>query len=138
MAVNHLTYQGRNTKDLELKTSQSGVENLSFTLAWSEKYKEVEKKCFLPCKAFRQTAVFLDKYFHNKGSEMTVEGHLETEEWEDKDGNKKSRLVLQVEKVHFCGKKQDGAQTSPAQTTAPEPPAPGASFVEVPDEELPF
>ena len=137
MAVNHLVYQGRNTRDLELKSTQSGIENVKFTLAWSEKYKETERKCFLSCKAWRQTAKFLDTYFHNKGSEMTVEGALETEEWEDKDGNKRSQIVLNIDKVHFCGKRQDTGTAQPA-ANAPANAAPAGGFVEVKEEELPF
>lgn len=134
MAVNHLVYQGRVVRDLELKVTQSGIENVKFTLAWSEKYKETERKCFLTCKAWRQTAVFLDKYFHGKGSEMLVEGALETEEWKDKDGNNRSQIVLNVDKVHFCGKRQDTAQTAPSEPAQPA----DKTFVEVPSEELPF
>ena len=138
MAVNHLVFQGRATRDLELKTTQSGIENVKFTLAWSEKYKETERKCFLTCKAWRQTATFLDKYFRSKGSEMVVEGALETEEWEDKDGNKRIQIVLNVDKVHFCGKKQDAGTVHPVED-APAAAAPaGGGFVEVQESELPF
>lgn len=104
--LNHVTIQGRNVREMELKQTQSGIDNLIFTIAWSEKYKEIERKCFLKCKAWRQTAQFLDKYFHDKGAEMLLEGALETEEWTDKDGNKRSQVILNVDKVHFCGKKQ--------------------------------
>lgn len=133
MAVNHLVYQGRTTKEMELRQTQSGIENVSFTLAWSEKYKETERKCFLRCKAWRNQATFLDKYFHAKGSEMTVEGQIETNEWEDKDGNKRSEIVLNVDKVHFCGKKQDTSPASQPAQTAPD------GFVPVDNSEpLPF
>lgn len=140
MAVNHLVFQGRTTKDLDKKVTQSGIENVKFTLAWSEKYKETERKCFLTCKAWRQTATFLDKFFHSKGSEMVVEGALETEEWEDKDGNKRSQIVLNIDKVHFCGKRQDTGTAQPA-ANAPAPATAataGGGFVEVPESELPF
>lgn len=135
MAVNHLVFQGRCTKDLELRTTQSGIENMKFTIAWSEKYKETERKCYLPCKAWRQNAVFLDKFFHEKGSEMILEGSLETEEWE-KDGQKHSQIVLNVEKVHFCGKRQTNNTAQPAENV---PAVPTGEFVEVDNSEpLPF
>lgn len=52
-----------------------------------------------------------------------------TEEWE-KDGEKKSRVVLDVRGVHFCGKREDsqGAAAEPA----------GSQPVQVDDEPLPF
>ena len=135
MAVNHVVFQGRNVRDLELKSTQSGIEYVNFDVAWSDKYKENEIQCFLPCKAWRQTATFLDKYFHGKGAEMVLEGRLETEKWQDKDGNNRSRIVMNVDRVHFCGKKGDGAgQTAEAAVPANVPD--GAK--EVPDSDLPF
>ena len=134
MAVNHVIFQGRNVRDLELKATQSGIEYVNFDLAWSEKYKETERTCFLPCKAWRQTAKFLNTYFHDKGSEMVVEGQLETEKWQDKDGNNRSRVSLNVDKVHFCGKKQSGQ----GNVAAPEGAKPDGTFVEVETSELPF
>ena len=131
MAVNHLVFQGRLTKDLEKRTTQSGIDNVQFTLAWSEKYKENERKCYMRCKAWRNTATFLDRYFHDKGTEMLVEGSLETEEWTDKDGNNRSQVVLNVDKVHFCGRKQQGGQDASA-TVEPAAAAPAL------EEELPF
>lgn len=131
--LNSVSYQGRVTRDIEKKQTQSGISFVNFTLAWSEKYKETETKCFLRCKAWRQTAEFIDKYFHNKGSEMLVEGHLETEEWQDADGNNRSQTVLTVNRAHFCGKRQDGGQA--AQETTNDAPS---GYTDVPDDQLPF
>lgn len=103
--LNRVELQGRLTADIELQYTQSGVAYCNFTVAWSEKYKEIETKCFLRCKAWRQTAEFLSNYFQ-KGQEIIVEGKLNTEEWEQ-DGSKRSRTVLSVDKLHFCGKKAD-------------------------------
>ena len=123
--VNKCVMQGRLTKDVEVKQTQGGIPYANFTVAWSEKYKEKEDKCFLTCKAWRGTAEFLGKYF-GKGSELIVEGRLITEEWE-KDGQKQSRVVLEADKVHFAGKKADNAGGDK-----------GAAFVDVDDASLPF
>lgn len=135
MAVNHMTFQGRIVKDIEKKITQSGISNTTFTLAWSEKYKEIERSCFQKCKAWRGTADFLDKYMHDKGTEMVVEGNMITEKWQDKDGNNRSENILYVDKVHFCGKKQSGQGNS---GTAPEGAKPDGTFVKVEGTELPF
>lgn len=131
--------QGRLTKDPELKRTQSDIARLEFTAAWSEKYKEVEKKCFLRCIAWRQTAEFINKYF-KKGQEIAIEGYMVTEEW-DKDGEHKSRTVCVVEKAHFCGPKKDGGGSSnTGGSTMPEEANVG-EWVNVPagiDDELPF
>ena len=128
--LNKITYQGRLTADVELKQTQSGVAFTEFTVAWSEKYKEIETKCFMRCKAWRQTAEFVSKYF-KKGSEILIEGRLVTEQWE-KDGQAQSRTICDVEKVHFCGSKSDNGGNS-AQTNS----APKMEELD-PDDSLPF
>lgn len=129
--INSLNFQGRLVRDIELKHTDSQVAHTEFTIAWSEKYKEVETKCFLRCKAWRQTAEFLSQYFA-KGQEIAISGHLVTEEWE-KDGEKQSRTICMVDKVHFCGSKSNNAEKAAAGSDG--------NFMNVPDaidEEVPF
>lgn len=126
--VNKMIIQGRLTKDIEIK-DVGGFSKTEFTVAWSEKYKDIEKKCFLRCVAWRETAKFLSNYF-KKGQEIIVEGQMITDEWE-KDGQKQSRTLCNVEKVNFCGSK----------TSDSAPAAKNNDFVDVPEgsaEELPF
>ncbi len=136
--VNKMILQGRLTADIELKHTQTDVAYTEFTVAWSEKYKDVETKCFLRCKAWRNTAEFLDRYFH-KGQETVIDGHMVTEQWE-KDGEKKSRTICQVDKVNFCGSKNDNSQNGNSNGAFQQ--APGDDgFMNIPDgidEELPF
>lgn len=129
--INKVILQGRLVRDIEVK-DMGGFNMTEFTVAWSEKYNNTETKCFLRCKAWRATADFLGKYFH-KGQELIIEGRMITEEW-DKDGQKQSRSICNVEKVNFCGPKGNIA------TDASPKPAPD-DFITVPDgadEELPF
>ena len=91
-------------------------------------FPEKENKLFIDCKAFSGTAQFIGKYF-SKGSDIVVEGKLNTEEWE-KDGQKRSKTVLMVGSAHFCGKRQDAGQAQD-NTPVPQP-------VEVDTGELPF
>lgn len=110
--VNRLVYQGRLTADPELRQTQSGISVIEFTVAWSEKYNEIETKCFLRCKAWRGTAEFVSKYF-TKGQEIAVEGKIVTEQRE-KDGQTQSRTICDVEKVHFCGSKANNEKPIPS------------------------
>lgn len=107
--VNRTVVQGRFTADPEVK-QVGGFSMVEFTVAWSDKYKEREDKCFLRCKAWRGMADFVGQYF-KKGQECVVEGKLMTEEWE-KDGKKQSRTVCNVEKVHFSGSKSSASSSS--------------------------
>ena len=135
--INKVILQGRLVKDIELKhVGSDNIANTEFTVAWSEKYKDKETKCFLRCKAWRSTAEFLEKYF-SKGQEIVIEGRMATDEWED-NGEKKSRTICEVEKVHFCGSKSENGSknTGGSGYTVDE-----NGFMNVPDgieDELPF
>lgn len=129
--INQTILQGRLTRDPELRQTGTGVAVASFTVAWSEKYKDNETKLFLNCTAWRGTGEFVSKYFR-KGQEIAVEGQLSTREYTDKEGGKRSVIELTADKVHFCGSKQDSGPT--AQLADPT-----ADFTEVDvDGDLPF
>ena len=139
MAVNHTVLQGHMVADPELKDTNNGTKVVNFRVAWSEKYKERETKCYLECKAFSGTAEFVCNYFR-KGQELTVEGKLTTEEWTTQDGQKRSKNVLVADRVHFCGKKQDGndmGSSEPAQASDPAP-AMASAALPVDTDDLPF
>lgn len=99
--LNKIIYQGRLTADPELKKTQSDIPYLEISIAWNEKYKEAETVCFLRCKAWRNNAEFISKWFQ-KGQEIGIEGHMVTESWE-KDGQKQNRTICMIDKAHFCG-----------------------------------
>ena len=108
--LNKVAIQGRLTRDVELRRTQSGTPVASFTVAWSEKYGETEQKLFLPCVAWRNSAEFASRYF-SKGQELLVEGKLTSRKWKDRDGNNRESIELIVDQLHFCGPKQEGGQT---------------------------
>ena len=131
--INHLILQGRLTRDPELRQTTGGVPVCSFTVAWSEKYKDRETKLFMSCTAWRSIGEMISRNF-SKGREIAVEGSLSTREWTDNEGGKRSVIELTVDRVHFCGPK-------PAEgSNAPESPSPNnQDFMDLnEDGELPF
>ena len=126
--LNHTTIQGRLVEAPTFGDTNSGVKYANFRLAWSEKYKEKETKCFLDCKAFGGTASFMEKFMKDKGQEIIAEGKLNTEEWTNNDGQKRSKLALMVSGVHFCGSKGGGQAESGTQ----------GGFTQVETDQLPF
>ena len=104
--VNRTIIQGRLVRDPELNKTQSDVAYTEVTVAWSETYKDVETKCFLPVQAWRHNAEFLCKYF-GKGKEIVVEGRLKTSEWTDKDGNKRRTAEVVADNVYFGDSRRD-------------------------------
>lgn len=103
--INRTIIQGRLTDTPELRRTQTGTPVCSVTVAWSEKYKEVDRQLFMDCVAWNGLAEFLAKHFR-KGQELVVEGFLTTRKWEDKQGQKRSTTECILDKVHFCGPKQ--------------------------------
>ena len=121
--VNLYVLQGRLTKEVETKTV-GDASLCSFTVAWSEKYKDKETQLFMDCQAWRGTADFISKFF-GKGQEIIVVGKLHTEKWQDKDGNNRSNIRMTVESANFAGAKADGnnggvARFTPDNTEMPE------------------
>lgn len=115
--INHMTLQGRLTRDPELRHTNAGVPVCSFTVAWSEKYKEQETKLFMPCTAWRTTGEMVSRNFF-KGKEIVVEGQLSTRDWTDNEGKKRKVIELTVGRVHFCGPKSEEGGDAP---DTPEP-----------------
>lgn len=128
--VNRVILQGRLTKDPELKKTQSDVSYTEVTVAWSESYKEVESKCFLRVKAWRHNADFLCKYF-KKGQELVVEGRMLTEQWQDNEGNDKSRTICVADRFNFCGPKAD--DNSKSNSNSEPTPTDDDGFMNIPD-----
>ena len=121
--LNSVTLMGRLVADPELKTTQNGTSVATFRLAVERNYApqgQERQADFLPCVAWRQTAEFIGKYF-GKGRMIAVEGSLQSRNYEDKNGQKRTAIEVLVERAHFTGERTAGAE----QTAAP--PAPAAS-----------
>ena len=133
--INHLTLQGRLTRDPELRQTAGGVPVCSFTVAWSERHKDrdQETRLFMPCTAWRATGEMISRNF-SKGREIAVEGRLSTREWTDNEGGKRSVIELTVDRVHFCGPKPSDVGNAPGPEAVSV-----QTFAEIQDDgDLPF
>ena len=140
--MNKTILKGRITADIELKTTQSGIEYCTFTVAVDRRVgKDSEKVTdFIPCKAWRQTAVFVNTSF-SKGKEILLDGSVQVDKYE-KDGENRNYTYVNVNSVEFCGGKSDGGQASnvdPLQTfSANNPNAVKTDIDAAVDTDLPF
>jgi single-strand DNA-binding protein len=131
--MNQWQGMGRLTKDLELRTSQSGMSLLSFTIAVNRKFsKEGEQKQadFISCKAFGKTAENIAKFF-NKGNLIIILGHIQTGSYDNKEGAKVYTTDIMVDGFEFTGEKR----TNPDQR---ETESFEITNIVVSDDELPF
>ena len=131
MSFNRVVLMGRLTAAPEMKATSEGTEYCKFTVACDRNFtkKGEEKQAdFINCTAWRQTAVFVNKYF-NKGSMILVEGQWRHEKYLKDDETRYSDFC-QVESVSFCGGKNESGSNG----TAPA----SAQIEDVDDSEMPF
>lgn len=101
--MNKVILAGRLTRDPELKTTATGIEVVSFTVAVNRKYKKddgTQEADFINCQAWRQKAVFLNKYFR-KGDGVVLEGNIQTRKYQDRDGNNRTATEVVVDELEF-------------------------------------
>ena len=125
--LNRIIIMGRLVRDPELRTTQSGTNVTSFTLAVDRDFKSRESgekgTDFIDVVAWRQTAEFVCKYFA-KGRMAVAEGRLQIREWKDKDGNNRRSTEVVAENVYFGDSKKSDAAPAPQ----------GKGFREIDDE----
>ncbi len=114
--LNCVILQGRLTADPELRRTQNGTEVTSFTVAVNNAIEN--GAYFFDCVAWKSTATFLCNYF-KKGQELCLTGELTYRDYETKDGAKRRRYEIRVDKVHFCGPKDQNTSRA-ATATAPD------------------
>lgn len=144
MSLNRADIQGRFVRDPELRRTNGGTAVASFTLAVDDDFTndKGERGCsFIPCVAWKQTAEFVQKYFA-KGNMAIVSGRIQTRNYTDKDGNKRTATEIVADRVYFCESKKDRDEASYAAAEREgknyQPAAAPVSVEADEDGELPF
>ena len=133
--LNHTVLMGRIGQDLELKSTPSGTEVVSFNLAVPRNYNK-EITDWISVVAWKGTATTIAKHF-KKGDTICVEGNIQTRNYDDKDGKKVYVTEVVVEKIHFVTGKKEVSAEETTDTTDGLPDA--EAFEVVPNgEDLPF
>lgn len=109
MYLNKSIIIGNITKDVELKALPSGSKVVNFSVAtnrtWYNEAKEKQEAVeYHNVVAFGKQAETIAQYM-KKGSQILVEGRLQTRSWET-DGSKKYRTEIILENFQF-GKKSE-------------------------------
>lgn len=107
--LNVVALMGRLVADPELKITQSGNSVCTFRVAVDRGYVpqgEERQADFITVTAWRKTAEFVSKYFQ-KGSMISVQGRLETRQYQDKNGSNRTATEVLAAEVGFCGPKAE-------------------------------
>ena len=118
--LNHIVIMGRLVQDPVLRTTQSGVNVASFTVAVDRDFAGRDgsdrQTDFIDCVAWRQTGEFVSKYFQ-KGRMIVVSGRLQSRKWQDRDGNNRTNWEIQADNVYFGDSKRDSENNSFSQSS---------------------
>ena len=117
--MNRVEQLGNLTRDPELRKTNSGTSVLNCCIATQRNVPKgdgfVKKSFFLDFTMWGATAETFYK-FHSKGSKAFIDGHLDSDEWEDKaTGQKRSKIKMIATSWYFTGNKDD---TGPGEVVA--------------------
>ncbi|ELJ9288502.1 single-stranded DNA-binding protein [Staphylococcus pseudintermedius] len=107
--LNRVVLVGRLTKDPELRTTQSGVEVATFTLAVNRNFKNKngeQQADFINCVVFRKQAENVNNFLR-KGSLAGVDGRLQSRSYENQEGQRVFVTEVVCDSVQFLEPKNN-------------------------------
>lgn len=142
MSLNKVMLIGNVGKDPDVRYLESNPNNpgsnakvASFPLATSERYRDRngelrENTEWHNIVAWRNSADVAEKFIR-KGTQVFIEGHLRTRQWNDQTGNKRYTTEVVVDNLQLLGKRPDG-QDIPAQGGYPQPQSAAPAYQSAP------
>lgn len=138
---NNVILTGRLVARPELKTTQSGLNVTSFTIANKTGYGDKKKTNFINVIAWRGSADFVCNYF-DKGQMIGIEGAIQTRSYEDKTGTKRTAFEVVANNVQFVeDKNSDTSRLNVSEGNSSQKGINAVTddnFAEITDDELPF
>lgn len=114
--MNVICLMGRLVADPELKSTQNGVAVTSFCIAVDRAYQpkgQERQTDFINCVAWRSTAEFITRFFH-KGQRIALQGSLQSRNYNDREGNKRTAYEVVIDNAFFVEPKNGGPGAAPA------------------------
>ena len=149
MSVNRAILVGRLGRDPETRYTSGGQAVCNFTLATDETYKdrngERQKRTeWHRIVVWGKQAEIAQQYLH-KGSLIFVEGRIQTRQWDDREGQKRTTVEIVASNFRMLGGRGDGAVAPGPGAADAEPQAAAAAAgaeempsTEISDEDIPF
>jgi len=153
--LNRVMLMGNLTRDPELRYLPSNMPVVNIGMAINRRWRnqqgeQQEETTFVDCEGFARTAEVINQYMR-KGRPLYIEGRLKLDQWQDREGQKRSKMLVVIERFQFIDSRSGesdtgGASSYPSQSTprpAPPPPSqapPAGTSVHqpIPEEEIPF
>ena len=122
-SFNRVILMGNLTRDPELRTLPNSRHQVcDFALAVNRRWKDAdgsdrEEVLFIDCAAFGKTGQTIGESL-TKGRPIHIEGRLKFEQWEQEDGQRRSKIRVVVEQFRFVdgkpGSEQGQRNSAPA------------------------
>ena len=153
MSINKVILVGNLGKDPETRYMTSGEPVTNATLATSENWKDKngekhERTEWHNLVFYRRLAEIAGQYL-KKGSQVYIEGKIQTRKWQDKEGRDRYTTEIIVNEMQMLGGKSSGSSSfEEADRPAAPPPSSSASSASSPaksgggfdnfDDDIPF
>lgn len=112
-SFNKVILLGNLTRDPEVRYTPNGAAVASFAIAVNRKYKQGEETkeevSYFDIVVFGRQAETCGQYI-NKGDSVLVEGRLQQRRWETEDGQKRNKVEVVGQSVHFMPKRSSSGQ----------------------------
>ena len=102
--MNRVCLIGRLTSKPELRYTTSNIACTNITVAIDRNYGEEKKTDFINVVVWRKQAENVCKYL-DKGSLVSVEGRLQQNSYEDRDGNRRYKVDVVADNIQFLNTK---------------------------------
>ncbi len=140
MDLNRATIIGRLTRDPELRSTPSGKSVASFSVAtsrqWTDANGQKQKQSeFHNIVVWGKMAETANQYLR-KGSQVYIEGRIQTRDWTGQDGVKRYRTEIVADNFIMLGSKPTGGVAPLAQMNSSEPTYQDAAPQEVIEEQI--
>ena len=151
--VNKVFLLGNVGKDPEFRTTPGGMNVASFSLATADRAKDTEgnwtdRTEWHNLVAFQRTAEIVRDYV-KKGSQIFIEGKIQTRSWDDKETNvKKYRTEILVNELSLLGGRGGAeggsssggysSRSSASSSSASSAPASDYADQQITDDDIPF
>lgn len=130
--MNKLTIIGNLTRDPELRTTQSGKNVCTFTVAVNRRGQQQEAD-FFRVSAWDKLGENCQRYLV-KGRKVAVEGSVSVNSYTTQSGENRASLEVFARDVEFLSAREESAPAAPVSPV----PAASVGYEEVIDDDLPF
>jgi single-strand DNA-binding protein len=150
MDLNKVMVIGRLTRDPEVRTTPNGAKVVSFSVAtsfnWTDQSgQKKEQTEFHNVVAWRKLADIIGQYL-KKGSQVYIEGRLQTRSWDGQDGKKNYRTEIVADNMIMLGRPGGSSAAGPSssgsqasnESQSPSAPVESTPEIQIDDSDIPF